>query len=682
MRGAIDDIRVLTALLCASALGCKTSPAPEGDPLAHVAWPEATIDWSRPLPGGDSAPRGYVGSAACQPCHARLAESYARHSMARSGMRPLASLDQRWLAGIFDTGSKASVRHARSGYSYRPLRRGSQYFVEEQLLAADGSVLQTWTQPVTHAYSAGSYGMAFYFRQGDKLYQTPLDYYAQRARWDLDPSAMGGNPRFSLRLGRFCVSCHSDYPAQRPGAAHTFEDPLPAGIGCERCHGPGERHVETTRREDIVNPARLPPARRLDVCTQCHLSSWSTPRAGRHAFSFRPGQAMDAYRVNFVAEVAEPDRFKLLGHSERLVRSACFRRSAGQLVCTTCHDPHKSSLEQPAAWWDGKCMSCHAGVHDAGSAGACTESAAARAARGGHCAACHMRAGPPVEQPLLTVTDHYIQRRPPPVRPGPEAKPARLLSWSALLGEPLAGDDLEAVEAVAQANAGHEQEAVRLAARALPRWPDVPELYEWLAGRYRKLGRADTAVRVDAAALRLQPDSRLLPYALAMLDRGTEGAAEEATRALDRMLALDPQDVGALETRGLWLFRRGRVDEATPLLKRAAELGPMAARARVGLAALALKSGRRAEAIAELEAARRIEPRDAWVLEQLAASYAKSGDRKRAEQVARARQLLSAGERGPSVTFASSWLPTEWRGDQSPAPASLGAGTQMDSHAP
>ena len=290
----------------------KAGDARTGRPAAALRalpWDPRPLDWTRPIPStppGGLAETGYVGPAACAPCHAELTAQYARHSMAQSGLRPLASLDQRWLAEIFDAGTRTPVRHEASGYSYRPVRRGTEYFIEEQLLGDYGVVLHSWLQPVTHTLSAGGYGLAFYFRHGDRLHHTPLDYFAKARRWGLDPAASRSNPRFQTRLGDQCISCHADYPLRSAGAGDVFYDPLPTGIGCERCHGPGQRHSSTGAISDIVNPARLSPLRQLDTCTQCHQSSFAKQRAGRHDFSFRPGERADDFRVNYLAQPAEP----------------------------------------------------------------------------------------------------------------------------------------------------------------------------------------------------------------------------------------------------------------------------------------------------------------------------------------------------------------------------------------
>jgi Flp pilus assembly protein TadD len=495
--------------------------------------------------------------------------------------------------------------------------------------------------------------MAFYFRQGKRFYQVPVDYYPQAERWGLDPSYREGNPRFSKPLGAFCISCHTDYPRRQAGTDSVFVEPVPTGIGCERCHGPGQKHAASLRADDIVNPARLSAARQLDVCVQCHESSQSSLRADREEFSYRPGQPVGAYRVNFVDEPPQPDQLILLAHPERMVRSACWKASGGKLGCTSCHDPHKSSFEQPASWWDAKCNACH-GDHP------CTETAEARAAQKGHCVPCHMRSGPPTSPPLVTITDHWIQRRPPPIRPG-SSKPEHLRSWPDLVGDPVSGDDLVALEGIAYATAGQREEADRRVASVAAKGLHVPRLYDMLASHYMSASQPWNAVGAYSALLRSAPDDQagLFGYARVMLDRGAPGLPD-SMHALDRLLAIDPDDPAALEIKATALFRSGRVEEARPLFARAAAVGPSTGASHVALAALARRAGRDADAIAELEAARRIEPGDAWILDRLHDAYVKAGDTAHADELERAHKYFAA-KPGRAATDATRWLPADWR---------------------
>ncbi|RSL18520.1 hypothetical protein EDE15_4106 [Edaphobacter aggregans] len=92
--------------------------------------------------------------------------------------------------------------------------------------------------------------------------------------------------------------CHNAYP-EIPATAHrdlsanpAYNDPLPEGIDCQRCHGPGAAHVKAAQsgtpgpriRMLILNPARLTNERKMEVCEQCHLetTSRSLPDRIRH----------------------------------------------------------------------------------------------------------------------------------------------------------------------------------------------------------------------------------------------------------------------------------------------------------------------------------------------------------------------------------------------------------------
>ena len=101
------------------------------DPLDAVRLDDKPLDWAKPIAKGERDLSGYAGNESCKRCHEQIYASYQKHSMARTGMRRIASVDQAWIGKIFDAAT--SVKHERSGFAYRPVRRGRQYFVEEIL---------------------------------------------------------------------------------------------------------------------------------------------------------------------------------------------------------------------------------------------------------------------------------------------------------------------------------------------------------------------------------------------------------------------------------------------------------------------------------------------------------------------------------------------------------------------
>src|SRR5207253_1675948 len=157
----------------------------------------------------------------------------------------------------------------------------------------------------------------------------------------------------------------------------------------------------------VVNPARLSPELQMDVCMQCHLETTSAELPGmirrfdRDPFSFRPGEPLGAYMVHFdhPPGAGYEDKFEIVNQAYRLRQSACFQKSAGRLTCITCHNPHvKSAVDYRA-----KCVACHASVKVAKHPGIQAD-----------CASCHMPRRRTKDAVHVMMTDHRIQRKPPP----------------------------------------------------------------------------------------------------------------------------------------------------------------------------------------------------------------------------------------------------------------------------
>ena len=152
-----------------------------------------------------------------------------------------------------------------------------------------------------------------------------------------------------------CFGCHATgyFVSQKK-----FAEP---GVGCEACHGPGKKHVDSNGLDGtIVNPAKLSPARNRMVCGQCH--SLGKDISGKHPFPvmsdgktrkpFQPGQDL---HLGFVD--AKPVLVRKGWEYSLFVQSA--ERYSKQL-CTDCHDPH--GKESPSMLVDATselCLRCH-----------------------------------------------------------------------------------------------------------------------------------------------------------------------------------------------------------------------------------------------------------------------------------------------------------------------------------
>lgn len=607
--------------------------------LARIDWrSDPPIDWSRPA--GDASswiePSGRAGDAACRQCHEDIAARYAKHGMATTGLVAIPRGGSPALRAAFDAG--AIVQHVGSGFAYRPFRDGDRFFVEERIDGDGGATLHTTTVEITHTYAAGRIGQAFGYVRGGYVYQVPVDWYPGARRWALDPSFGGGNARFGRPFLSFCLGCHVDAPARRGSSPDLVRLPLSAGVGCEHCHGAGLVHARSSGTESMLDLATLPPARKLDICAQCHLQGTAEIlRPGREIFAYQPGQALHRHRVNFVERTAHADRFQLVGQVDRMARSKCFTASSGALTCTTCHDPHTSSRAQPAASWRAACLTCH---QDA----SCTAPREARAARGDACSECHMRrdtatdfrvAVPGVSLPIV---DHWIRRTfepPSPVDTIVTRQPAGdVRPFVELLGEELDGPHLEAVRAVGLHVSGRTRVALPRLVESAGDRPPLRELYAYLADAYGQVAAAmsDAAMRAEAvaarrralaAAVRAAPDdiATLLDYAASVADDDPA----EARHAIARALAIDPAHPDALTRRAVDAFLVGAKEDARRDAEHAARIAPHPLEPHVILAILARDDGDVAGAIRHLDSARAAAPGDLAVLDELAALLARAG---------------------------------------------------------
>ncbi|MGH9660599.1 MAG: hypothetical protein ACRD96_18765, partial [Bryobacteraceae bacterium] len=176
----------------------------------------------------------------CRPCHAALVDSYRKTGMGRSIEKP--SLPRG------DYYHRASNRHYR-------IEDGR---LQRRQVNAEGQPVNLHDAAIDLVIGSGNRARTLVHRtpQG-RLMELPVTryagYYAMSPGYDR-PDHLD----FRREITEKCLFCHS------AGAS-------PAPIDCARCHGDVSGHLKKPARGTILNPARLPPARALDVCLQCHL---------------------------------------------------------------------------------------------------------------------------------------------------------------------------------------------------------------------------------------------------------------------------------------------------------------------------------------------------------------------------------------------------------------------------
>jgi nitrate/TMAO reductase-like tetraheme cytochrome c subunit len=207
---------------------------------------------------------------------------------------------------------------------------------------------------------------------------------------------------YARTFNKECLSCHATGEAMGWNEeAGRFETTwVDAGVACEKCHGPGERHAREGGRGTIVRPSALPADRLAAVCAQCHAARAPWRSAFSPAARFVPGE-----RFSDVFEPVTPTLgpgdlsgdFWLDGRpsagsfeSAALAQSACARK--GGVTCLTCHEPPhgKGGLsEMKASARTGEvCLGCHTRFRDPSAARAHHGHEPGRPGSG--CADCHM----------------------------------------------------------------------------------------------------------------------------------------------------------------------------------------------------------------------------------------------------------------------------------------------------
>ncbi len=306
---------------------------------------------------------GFTGDGSCLACHRTQSTTYIHTAHHLTSQLPAKSS----ILGSFEPGKNELVivpeQNAAGlpGLRFKMERRGEAF--TETAVAGDGADAVTQTETIGIVTGSGTRGQTYLYWRGDALFELPVSEWTDGRRWINSPGYQNGTADFSRPVTGGCMECHATYlqPASGEVGGNRFhKETLEPGISCERCHGPGAAHVARYRTggppqaDRIVNPARLPRDRQLDLCAYCH--SGIQREALEPAFSYVAGQPLATYFRPLDGAVAEhPD---VHGNQVGLLeRSRCFRESE-TMTCSTCHDTH--APEQAAVSYSAKCLSCHA----------------------------------------------------------------------------------------------------------------------------------------------------------------------------------------------------------------------------------------------------------------------------------------------------------------------------------
>jgi tetratricopeptide (TPR) repeat protein len=497
--------------------------------------------------------------------------------------------------------------------------------------------------PVDRIYGSGGGADEVYFTwRGDRLYELPAAWLHPTAEWGEQRHNHG--PDLTRTATTRCVECHNTWLAHVPGTENEYHrEEAVFGVTCENCHGPGRDHVAHHRRHPggaahaITHPGTLSRDRLMDVCGQCHSNAL---RARGPAFSFRPGDAVEAHFRTLAAEGRENDH--VANQVKYLRQSKCYQHS-DTLTCVTCHDPHKPADSARVA---GACSKCHTPAD-------CGERKRLPAGAGNDCVGCHMPRYPRVAVNFHTAADRYVM----PVRPHehriavyPAARAEVLLAWHR--ARPGPADQQRADELASELSAHwlgeadrHAREyrfleaigAARDAVRAKPTPAAADRLRELIgvqrgleegfaaAERQFAAGRHAEAIRTLERLLEVKPDWAQARGKLGTLYAMT-GDRERAAENLRAVARADPDDPYGYNMLGWLAYLDGKPAEASDYYREADRVQPFTAEInyRWGLALLAL--GKWPDAAARFHQATVVDPNHAGAYQGLSHALREMGE--------------------------------------------------------
>jgi hypothetical protein len=346
----------------------------------------------------------YVGDTACAACHQDISTNYNKtaHHLTSQPANPDT------VVGDFQPGAN-TMTTANANLTFRMDRKGDEFLqtaiwespdaateAAATQTAADStkqtaqppkssSGARTRTERLDLVIGSGGKGQNYLFWRNDELFQLPVGYSTVLHHWINSPGYRDGTANFDRPIVPRCLECHAGYfDSTFPGTDSNLYDTknFVLGITCERCHGPARKHVAayhqnnaaksaaatdsasqnakspqtsatTVASDNIVNPAKLPTARRADICAQCH--GGAGVREILPEFSYVAGQPLEKYiDLGLIDQALDVDVHGKQG--KLMMKSRCYQASR-TMECSTCHDVHKK--EPDLAAMSQRCLTCH-----------------------------------------------------------------------------------------------------------------------------------------------------------------------------------------------------------------------------------------------------------------------------------------------------------------------------------
>jgi len=316
----------------------------------------ASTDATSPAsPNGEQT--GYVTTQVCAACHTIQFETWrgSHHDLA---MQPANATT---VLGNFD-----DARFESHGVTTRFFKREGNYFVN-----TEGPGGELADLPIKYTFGVDPLQQYLIEFPGGRLQSLTVAWDSRDQRWfHLYPDeriAVDDSLHWTGLYQRWnfqCADCHStnlrkNYDPQSRTYETSWSD---IDVGCEACHGPGEKHVEWAYKRSTSDAGEY-QNRGLSVNFDAQSGHALEACAGCH--SRRQRISEENYRGQAYLDVFVPATLRAgLYHADGQILDEVYvygsflqsRMYQAGVVCGDCHDPH--SL-QPRAAGNDLCTHCH-----------------------------------------------------------------------------------------------------------------------------------------------------------------------------------------------------------------------------------------------------------------------------------------------------------------------------------